>query len=327
MRFSSGDYAADEAFDAYRGLWGFGTQITAVGEVFSVEFTGIRFPSMLLWDRALQGVSHERSPRRIAADGIDHVVLQHVLEGRMLIVTDDVTRVAEVGETAIFDLTRPQWTRVDRARVVTVSIARDALAKARPLFVDLHGLVLPAAGSELLTDFIRSLIRHRHTIDQATAQIATDTVGALLQARLGQVGGDGAPLVRTAKLHQILAFIEANLFREDLNPTTIAKRTGVSRTALYKLFEPFGGVSARIQQRRLRALRRALARADDALPFNAIAESYGFADPVHAHKCFRKAFGETPGDFRRASREKLRLAGAVVAPSSDEFARWFTEVR
>ena len=141
MRFSSGDYAADEAFDAYRGLWGFGTQITAVGEVFSVEFTGIRFPSMLLWDRALQGVSHERSPRRIAADGIDHVVLQHVLEGRMLIVTDDVSRVAEVGETAIFDLTRPQWTQVYKARVVTVSISRDAMAKARPLFVDLHGLV------------------------------------------------------------------------------------------------------------------------------------------------------------------------------------------
>jgi AraC-like DNA-binding protein len=325
LRFSSSDYTGSTAFEAYHALYSQGTQVTPVGTSFSATVAGTRFRRMLLFDRVLSGVSHERSPRRVAADGFDHVMLQLVLEGRLMVETDEVARIAEAGETVVFDLTRSQRTWVDQARIATVSIAREVVAKSLPPFTDLHGLVLPAVGSEILTDFIRSLIRNGAAIEETMAEAVTATVGALLGATLG--GSGAAPLLEAAKLNQILDFIEGHLALADLTAETIAARMGVSRSALYRMFEPLGGVSACVQQRRLLALRRALARTDDQRPFRAIAAACGFASDSHANRSFREAFGQTPGEFRQGCREYAGQASVIESPGREEFARWFTEVR
>lgn len=240
--------------------------------------------------------------------------------------TDNLARVVEAGEIVVFDLTRPQRTWTARARIVTVSIARDMVARALPPFATLHGLVLPAAGNGMLADFVRSLARNGAGLDEATAAVVTATVGALLGASVG-AGGGAVPLLEAAKLNQTLDFVEANLARPDLTADLIAARMGVSRSALYRMFEPLGGVSARIQQRRLLALRRALGSADDPRPLKAIAQACGFASVSHAGRSFREAFGESPGEFRQGVLDHPPATGTLEAPGKAEFARWFMEVR
>lgn len=60
------------------------------------------------------------------------------------------------------------------------------------------------------------------------------------------------------------------------------------------MFEPLGGVPTRVRQRRLPAMRRALAQWSDTRSIRAVARASG----SHAKGSFQEAFGVTPGEFR-----------------------------
>lgn len=329
IRFSSTDHAGSEAFGAYRDLCSADSQTTQIGAVFSAEVSGVRFPRMWIFDRAVEGVSHERDAHRVDMDGLDYLTLQLVLTGRMTSVADDRLCEVETGEIVIFDLSRPYKTSSRQLRVATVTIAREVVTGAIPALGHLHGLVLPVAGSEILGDFIRSLLRNRCTLDSLMAATVTASLAALLAVTRGaSTGAAGAMhLLDAAKLNQILDYVEANLGRADLAAASIATRMGVSRSALYRLFEQLGGVSARIQQRRLQAVRRALARPDDLRSFKTIAQANGFVSAGHANRSFREAFGTTPGEFRQARREQASGSGTIETLGKAQFARWCTEMR
>lgn len=328
LRFDSHDFEESHAFEAYRDLYSGGSHVEPTGDAFSARMSGIRFPRLLLFDRFLQGVSHERSTRRVSADGFDHLTLQLVIEGRMMSLVDNVARVIEAGDIIVFDLTRPQRTWIPEGRVLTIAMAREVVRGMVSPFTNLHGLVLPASGNALLRDFLQSLGRNGATTGDRTAATATATVGALLGTTLGVSAGtvSGMPLFEAAKRNQILDFIEANLARPDLTAALIASRTGVSRSVLYRMFEPLGGVATRVQQRRLHAMRRALSRGDDVRSIREVARTSGFASASHANRSFREAFGMTPGEFRQS----IVVAGAGPARDASpeaSFKRWFVEVR
>ena len=124
-------------------------------------------------------------------------------------------------------------------------------------------LVLPHAGSEVLRDLLESMVRHAADLTRRQAVTATTTVGALVRDALGADGAGSDPAQPADRVGQILAFIAANSHRTDITPETISAATGVSRSVLYRLLEPFGGVAACVKQRRLDAMRRALAQRND----------------------------------------------------------------
>ncbi|KQT86989.1 hypothetical protein ASG60_13805 [Methylobacterium sp. Leaf469] len=120
--------------------------------------------------------------------------------------------------------------------------------------------------------------------------------------------------------------IEANPARLDLTAELIALRTGVSRSVLYRMFEPLGGVATRVRHRRLHPMRRALSRGDDVRSIREVAWTTGFTSASHANRSFREAFGMTPGKFRLC----IVVAGAGPARDASpkaSFKRWFVEVR
>ncbi|KQP65241.1 hypothetical protein ASF41_22045 [Methylobacterium sp. Leaf111] len=327
LSFKSRDYADSGAFDAYRDLYSGGSDVTALGANFAATVRGIRFPQLLLFDRTLQGVSHERTRRRVGADAFEHLMLQLVVEGRMMVLAGNVVRVVEAGELVLFDLTQPQRTWTASARIITVAVARAVVVGTLPVATDLHGTVLPRIGSELLQDFLLSLARNGDRTHAQMAAAATATVGALLLATLGgrTAASEDAPLVGAARVNLILEFIDANLVRPDLTPEIISTQSGISRTALYRLFEPLGGVAAQVQKRRLRAMRLALTRQGDSRSIGEIAIACGFVSASHASRSFRAGFGLTPREFREAS---LKVAGAKAAmPIDAVLQRWFDEVR
>lgn len=327
LSFRSCDYADGQAFEAYRDLYSGGSEVTPLGTPFAASVTGIRFPQLLLFDRTLQGVSHERTRRRVGVDAFEHLMLQLVVEGRMMVLAGNVAQVVEAGNLVLFDLTQPQRTWTTSARIITVAVARTVVVGTLPVATALHGTVLPRSGSELLQDFLLSLARNGDRTNAPLAAAATATVGALLLATLGRdaAAREDAPLVGMARVNLILDFIDANLIQPDLTPETIAVRTGISRTALYRLFEPLGGVAVQVQRRRLRAMRLALTRAGDARSIGEIALACGFVSASHASRSFRSRFGLTPREFREANAQAAKAGGGV--PTDAVLQRWFDEVR
>src|SRR5690606_36355373 len=95
-------------------------------------------------------------------------------------------------------------------------------------------------------------------IAPATAALAA----ACLNGSLEDIAlGAGRPTLRDATLaERCRRFVAANLSRPDVTPGLVATEMGMSRTQLYRLFEPEGGIAHYVRERRLR---RALAALGD----------------------------------------------------------------
>jgi AraC-like DNA-binding protein len=97
------------------------------------------------------------------------------------------------------------------------------------------------------------------------------------------------------------AFIEAHLADSDLSPAVVATAHHVSLRYLHRLFEDGGdGVAGHIRRRRLDRARRDLL--DPTLldrPVSAIGARWGFGDPAHFNRTFKRAYGLPPAGFRR----------------------------
>ncbi len=93
-----------------------------------------------------------------------------------------------------------------------------------------------------------------------------------------------------------------------LTPDFLCREIGVSRSGLYRIFEPVGGVSAYIRRARLRKTRDALADSADRRPISVIAEQWGFMDPSTYSRMFKKEFGISPKEARAEGEPSIQLA-------------------
>lgn len=92
--------------------------------------------------------------------------------------------------------------------------------------------------------------------------------------------------------------IAQKLSDPDLTPNRLCRELGVSRSRLYRIFEPFGGVSNCIRRKRLLRTRDILADSSDGRPISTIAEQWGFTDPSAYSRMFRREFGIAPKEAR-----------------------------
>ncbi|WP_063752964.1 helix-turn-helix domain-containing protein [Streptomyces sp. NRRL S-350] len=136
--------------------------------------------------------------------------------------------------------------------------------------------------------------------DRLAGSVA-DLIGALV-AQLARSraadGTDDAPnahLVRRAR-----EYIDHHLGDPELTPERIAHAHHISVRYLHRLFEGEGvTVSRFIQQRRLEACARELARRGRTAPtVSAVAQRWGFVNPAHFSRTFRAAYGVPPREWR-----------------------------
>ena len=119
-----------------------------------------------------------------------------------------------------------------------------------------------------------------------------------------------------AHAHAALEEVERSLGDPGLTPATVAARVGISTRYLHQLFSARGqSFGRRLARRRLERCRADLA--DPVYAEWTIAEigwRNGFADPSYLARAFRRAYGVSPGEHRRAAAGAL--ADAVVPMTS-----------
>ena len=302
---------------------------------FSASVTGTHLGALLVGDLRFGSQQFSRGAPRVARDGVDHYLVQWYRSGGFVGQHDDgVDMHVRAGDITVFDLGRTQRTYADPSRVLSLVVPREVAGDAfasGPQGGDLHGVVLRQGTTlnGLLADYLQSLHRRLPQVTLAEAPSVVQATTQMLAACLcpsRRTMEQAREQVQGVTLARIQQHIARNL-GAPLSPELLCRTFGISRSLLYRLFEPLGGVAHYVQQRRLARAFHALANpVNRQLRVAEIASRTGFASEAHFSRAFRAAFGLTPSDVRAmasgtaAARARLSMAGG--GSTNAEYADW-----
>ena len=120
------------------------------------------------------------------------------------------------------------------------------------------------------------------------------------------------------RLRRIRDIIDRNLGSWTFHTGRLCKLAGVSRSNLYRMFEPYGGVARYVQRQRLRRAHDLLADPNCTRKIGSIANDYCFADASTFSRAFRHEFGYAPSDVRKwAESGGTALFQHSITPASE----------
>lgn len=249
----------------------------------------------------------ERSSRTIARDGMDHFMIQLFEHGGMKIKGDGGDRTIRPGQIVVYDLREDSLSETTDFTNLSLILPRSVLEPFLRAPDDQHTRVLSEREPlvALLREHMLSIMRHgprmsaseAREVAPATAAMVAACLNSDLEDRDGLGEGVGRTMVSLLKSH-----IEDHLTDRALTTDRLARDFGLSRSKLYRMFQPLGGVASYVRERRLRYAMAVLMDADQAgTPIYLIATRAGFGDETDFSRAFRRRFGCTPRDVRRSA--------------------------
>lgn len=238
----------------------------------------------------------ERDSSRIRADETDCITIQHYLSGSIRGRVGDHELYVAPDRISIQDSAVPYSGRAEASEVLSVGIPRHRVPCADRLRTRLPLLSLPlntARGSLLArcvmglwTDLCAGRVFEPVTVADAFLGL----VNALIEHSVDQAADSSC--------QEMEQYLREHLADATLGPEELEHTFNVSRSAIYRRFEPYGGVAAFIRSERLRRCHAELIRPRAArVPVSAIAGAFGFHDASQFSRLFRKTYGVAPSEL------------------------------
>ncbi len=278
-----------------------------VGAGFEAEVAVVHLGQILLAQTTSLAQRFERSIERIHHDGLDHCLIQVYQQGETsgLWGKREHSRV-RTGDVLFLDAAQTVQSQASDFCNLTLLIPRALLVSHLGSPERLHGCVLPRESitGRLLGEHLELLWKLVNDMPTARAQAiglgVVDLVGRYFSETMEALLTETEPHAVLALRETIRAYIERVLLDSDaIDPDSLAMRFGVSRSGLYVLFKPFGGVARYVQNRRLvRAHTELLGMGNSSRKRNItnIALRFGFKDVSHFSRAFRSKFGYSPSE-------------------------------
>lgn len=261
-----------------------------------------RFGASVLGRGRSVGQKFVRDAQLVRRSGLDHVsITVNLTDGS----GDFNGRSATTGGGSVQfrDLARPSASMTSAVDLVNLVVPRHVVPSWL-LGRSFHGLTLSgeAAGARLIASHLCTLcdVADELTEDEGVAGVEATFV--IAERFLGHQQAI-APL-HTDAIQRTIRRRAMHLFDSAALPPAssaadVAEMIGVSRSGLYRAFEPMGGVMAYIRQRRLDRVYAAL-RSPAATPraIDELARHHGFKDGAQMATAFCKRFGFAPHEVR-----------------------------
>lgn len=244
-----------------------------------------------------------RTVKTIARSASDEIVVVTYPTGHFTFRIGDVERRVEAGEVAFFDLSQESSIEAPFVDNISLAISRRRLEPLVSFLDSAHGFVTPPTVlTKVLIAVAEQVVAAGATTQAAEAGPIADTLIAMVGACLEQVSqpkpvtGAAASPVSLASLK---AAIERHLTNPDFGPQSLMSEFNITRSTLYRAFEPLGGVAAYINERKLRyAFRQMTDPAQKDLRLSQLAFELGFAHASAFTRSFKAQFGLTPKEIR-----------------------------
>ncbi|HEY9347982.1 MAG TPA: AraC family transcriptional regulator [Inquilinus sp.] len=305
-----------EQFDAWRSFVAPAVEVDLLGSRmigFDATHTVWSLGSVTLTAAILPGAGHSRKLRNLTKNPLDHWCLDLRNSGPQP--TNNVrTRSEQCRRRLHFrSLARPFETVAEDSHVLSLFIPRDLFGAAAGAIDAVAGEIDDIGVNGILADYLLSLERRLPQIGVDELGSVADATRALVAACLAPTSdrvAEARSIIQSTVLDRARQAIQRNLQSPDLAPDQLCRMVAVSRSRLYRLFEPLGGVTHYIQRQRLLHAHALLSDPDNALTINRVGEEYGFFEPSGFSRAFRKEFGYSPSEARAAA-----ISGFPRSPS------------
>jgi AraC family transcriptional regulator, positive regulator of tynA and feaB len=185
---------------------------------------------------------------------------------------------------------------VDRGQLMILRLARQALSREHPLLDLTPAIERGGAGAEgVAANAFSNIVTAGDSLSNRERLAATQS----MQSMLALCTRTPAPTAASRRVERALEFMQSQLHRATLQASDVSEHQRVSRRFLDRAFTSVLGVSidAAIRERRLRAAANDLL-SDEATSVAEISARWGFSDPSHFARAFRRRFHQTPRAYR-----------------------------
>lgn len=245
-----------------------------------------------------------RTRHHLRLDPVDHWIISYCARGAHSATTAGLS--VEVPQRVPFLWSLGQEfvherTHTDRIQLM---LARDGFREIAPLLDAALGSILDTPLGHVLGDYMSALDRCLPDLTEADLPRLNAAVAAMVSAAVAPT----AARVETARrqidlgrMERVRQVVRRHLCNPTLQPNTLCRLVGMSRSNLYRLFKGRGGLAQYIQSQRLFEAHTILGNPANPISISALAEDLCFADASSFSRAFRREFGASPSEVRAAA--------------------------
>lgn len=247
----------------------------------------------------------------------DHFILMILIEGGIEGNAGHVNIDLGPGDIIILDVLQPIKMKLKESRklnyidVLYVAIPRALLSEIDNCSL-LHGKVIAQQDflSKMIASNVVSLMSHSKNFNHSEVIKVSRPIIDFIISAIRATHAPIQPIMMDTKLHiitRICDFVQDNLRAPALSAELICQKFGLSRSSLYRLFEPFGGIVAHIRKKRIVAATRMLLKPQYQQWKVAEIAYYWQFEPAAFNRLFYAAYGITPNVARKEHHELWAL--------------------
>lgn len=332
--FNVAEIREEERFDLWKDSISTIFSVDAGSDIrkhnFYAHLDAYMFGNVFLARTESRGQEWSRTSAEIAKDGMDHYMIQYFEEGAMFFEHKSRQKKLGTGCLIVFDLARQCASQTNDFANVSLVVARHELEPYLREPDNQHLRVLSVG--DPLTDLLYTHMKTlNNTVDSMSLNQASEvnsaTIALIAACLNGSLNTDyddaiASPLAATIHVKRV---IERHLADADLSAEQLAQLSGVSRSKLYTIFAPYGGVKAYVRDCRLRnAMTQLMDPHQLHRPISEIGFSLGFASESAFSRAFKQKYNMTPRDVRQ---KKLSSFQRVTVESVDRtYERWLRDL-
>ncbi|MER9203959.1 helix-turn-helix domain-containing protein [Mesorhizobium sp. M0145] len=296
---------------------------------FPADHTAWNLDGMLIVQQRAPAHSYMRSAAKLRSSSIDHWYIALPRTGRSWTEVDRRVAENQPGKLEIRSLGYPFRGRTTDSESLFVYLPRDLFADAAATLDAKNNSILSGNFANLLLDYVNSIEARLRSLTADDLPRIVHATRSMIIACLGPPAEQVAAaelLTSVALMERARRYVHHNLDAAHLTPDSMCRALGVSRSRLYQLFEPSGGVLHYIQSRRLLAAHIALSDPADSRRIVEIAEAFGFSSAANFSRAFSKEFGYSPREGRSTvvlprPANSVSLAGQEKASSFEDWLK------
>lgn len=304
--FSTRELPPSQQFDLWRSAIASITDVARPAHVpsgtgYDANIRAFNIGNLVLSSEQFDAMDYEVRPRELRRNGVDHWMLTLNKQGAAVSRTGDLIMNSRPGELSVRSLTRPFSGHCSRVELLILYVPRDAYPHLAGTIDALNGTSASGGLYSLLADYLLLLEARLPMLDDLAfrqiAQACEGMITSCLAPTRDSVEAAKAQLATTMR-ERAKRYIRSRMHSDELSPDEVGKALGMSRTQLYRLFEPDGGVAREIRMQRLAAAHASLADLGAAKKISEIAYEFGFSSPDEFGRAFRHQYGYSPKDAR-----------------------------